>query len=232
VTALDARALCKSVTLPSGRRLELLRGVDLTVGSGQSVSVVGRSGSGKSTLLALLGLLSEADTGMLRVAGQDVAALGDRGRARLRNEHIGFVFQNYSLLAHLTAAENVALPLLQGKSRGTRQVRDRVATAMESVGIAPLAQSRPRQLSGGEQQRVAIARALVGTPALILADEPTGALDTETAGQVLSTLLTSVAGQGAALVLVTHDPEVATRTQRAYRLDHGLIVKEGEDECA
>lgn len=223
MTTLLAQELSKSVKLPSGKPLVLLRSVSLTVEGGQSVAVVGRSGSGKSTLLALLGLLAAADSGRLQIGGQEVSRLNDRDRSRLRNEHIGFVFQNYSLLGHLNAAENVALPFSQGKPiRGT-EVRRRVHSVMESVGIAHLAASKPRQLSGGEQQRVAIARALVRSPGLVLADEPTGALDTATADQVLTTLVDTVKEQGAALVMVTHDRVVAERADRLVRLEEASL---------
>jgi ABC-type lipoprotein export system ATPase subunit len=220
---LVARKLTKSVTLAGGERLALLRKVDLTVQAGESVAIVGRSGSGKSTLLALLGLLARADSGHLAIGGHDVEALADRARSRMRNERLGFVFQNYSLLPHLSAAENVALPLWQGEPVGRAQARERVGVALESVGLTHVARSKPRQLSGGEQQRVAIARALVRRPDLVLADEPTGALDTATADMVLQTLFDVVSRSDAALVLVTHDRQVAARAGRVVALEGGTL---------
>lgn len=222
---LRAKGLSKSVTLPGGERLNLLRRVDLTVPSGQSLAVAGRSGSGKSTLLALLGLLAQPDSGRLAIGDREVGALTDRDRSRIRNERIGFVFQNYSLLAHLSAAENVALPLWQGRPVGRVEARARVGEALASVGLTHLARSKPRQLSGGEQQRVAIARALVRRPDIVLADEPTGALDTTTADLVLQTLFDVVTRTGAALVLVTHDAQVAARADRTMTLEAGELCE-------
>ncbi|GAA2839708.1 ABC transporter ATP-binding protein [Kitasatospora paracochleata] len=223
---LVAEDVHKGVQLASGRRLDLVRAVNLTVAAGESVAVVGRSGSGKSTLLTVLGLLSRPDRGRITVAGRDTATLGDRPLSALRNGAIGFVFQNYSLLAHLDAAENVALPLNHGPRVPGREVRARTADALAAVGLAERARSRPRQLSGGEQQRVAIARALVRDPSLVLADEPTGALDTATADRVLATLTGVTARRGAALVVVTHDREVAMRMDRVLRLEDGVLVEE------
>lgn len=225
MTLFVASGLRKSVSLPTGERLVLLRGVDLAVHSGQSVAIAGRSGSGKSTLLSVLGLLARPDSGSLAIAGQEASQLNDRGRSRLRHDQIGFVFQNYSLLPHLSAAENVALPLWQWGSVSRADERQRVGEAMDSVGIGHLAKSRPRQLSGGEQQRVAIARALVTRPGLVLADEPTGALDTGTADLVLCALLDAVKLAQAALVLVTHDADVAARADRLLTLDGGLLCE-------
>jgi ABC-type lipoprotein export system ATPase subunit len=231
VTAIEARGLRKGVRLPSGDHLTLLESVDLDIAAGRSVAVVGRSGSGKSTLLTVLGLLLPPDGGSLRVAGHDVGALNDRQRSLLRNRHIGFVFQNYSLLGHLTAAENVALPLLMGDRVAPAQARRRVAEAMDAVDIGHRASSRPVHLSGGEQQRVAIARALVRSPAVILADEPTGALDADTSRQVLAAFAAAVERRGTALVLVTHDDEVAGHADRVLHLDQGRL-RDRERACA
>jgi ABC-type lipoprotein export system ATPase subunit len=225
VTLFAATGLRKSITMPTGEQLVLLRSVDLSIQSGQSVAIAGRSGSGKSTLLSLLGLLARPDEGSLTIAGAETARLNDRGRSRLRNECIGFVFQNYSLLPNLTAAENVALPLWQWGKLSRASERERVAEAMESVGISHLAKSRPRQLSGGEQQRVAIARALVRQPDLVLADEPTGALDTDSADLVLCALFGAVKLARTALVLVTHDATVAARAGRQLTLNGGLLCE-------
>lgn len=222
-TVLEARHLRRAVTLPDGQRLVLLRDVNLTVHAGESVAIMGRSGSGKSTLLALLGLLTATRSGSLHLAGEDVTNAGDRRRARLRNQYIGFVFQSYSLVRHLSARGNVQLPLRYGGWVRHRTRRARVEAALAAVGLADRATSRVQALSGGEQQRVAIARALVREPALILADEPTGALDVDTAGQVLEVLLTACRVRGCALVVVTHDPQVASALSRTVRLADGVL---------
>jgi ABC-type lipoprotein export system ATPase subunit len=226
VIPLQAHALSKSVVLPSGERLRLVRSVGLAVGAGESVAIVGRSGSGKSTLLALLGLLSPPDAGTLSINDRDCSTLNDRELSKLRNRNLGFVFQNYSLLGHLNAAENVALPLLQGSKLRRAEIRRLTNDALAAVGLLDRAHSRPRHLSGGEQQRVAIARALVWSPTVILADEPTGALDIATAEQVLTTLVDAAIQHNAALVLVTHDPLVAERADRVLRLESGTLVEE------
>ena len=218
--ALTAAGIGKQVTLPGGDTLRLLVDIDLQIAPGEAVSIMGRSGSGKTTLLSILGLLSVPDTGTVRVLGADTTAIGDRGRAQLRNQHIGFVFQSYSLIAHMSAYENVELPLLQSNRYTRRQRRDLVTAALADARIAHRAASRPRQLSGGEQQRTAIARALVTTPAVIIADEPTGALDTASADAVLSVLVGATRERGAALVLATHDTAVASRAQRTLVITH------------
>ncbi|MGA5817658.1 ABC transporter ATP-binding protein [Kitasatospora sp. NPDC094028] len=224
MSALVAEGITKTVRLPSGESLDLLRGIELRVGAGESVAVLGRSGSGKSTLLSVLGLLTTADRGTLSINGQDTSRLGDRQRAAFRNRELGFVFQNYSLLGHLSAAENVALPLRQGLPCPGREVRARTARALAAVGLTHRAASRPRQLSGGEQQRVALARAMVREPGIILADEPTGALDADTADDVLRMLVETSERRGGALVVVTHDVAVARRLSRSVRLAEGRLV--------
>lgn len=226
MSVLSATNLHKSVRLPSGERLHILKGASLVIGRGESCSVVGRSGSGKSTLLAILGLLTPSEAGTLILADRNVGALSDPELSRLRSSHLGFVFQGYSLIHHLTAAENVALPLLHGAPVTRGEARRRVSHVMDAVQMGPRARSRPRQLSSGEQQRTAIARALVRSPAIILADEPTGALDVETADIVLDVLLSAARQDGAAVVLVTHDPLVAARTDRRLHLDDGVLHEE------
>jgi ABC-type lipoprotein export system ATPase subunit len=223
--AVTANRIAKTVSLPSGDRLELLRGVNLEVLPGTSVAIMGRSGSGKSTLLAVLGLLTAPDSGTLTMGGVDTTRMDDRQKARLRNEYVGFVFQGYSLVPHMTAAENVELPLLQGKSFGRRERARLVTDALELACIGHRSRSTPRQLSGGEQQRAAIARALVRHPQLIIADEPTGALDTASADAVLEVLTNAAVERGAALVLATHDHQVAARTQQIWSLAQGSLVQ-------
>jgi predicted ABC-type transport system involved in lysophospholipase L1 biosynthesis ATPase subunit len=226
--ALEADGLDKAVALATGERLQILRDVKLWVRTGECVAVVGRSGSGKSTLLALLGLLARPDRGTVYVAGHSTAGLTDSARSHIRSSHIGFVFQNYSLLPHLTAAQNVALPFMQGKRIPARRTRLRVAEVLESVGLYARKDAYPRQLSGGEQQRVAVARALARDPRLVLADEPTGSLDETTADHVLDLLIGAARSNGTALMLVTHDAEVAARADRVLRLrDSALQTPDG-----
>ena len=199
----------------------ILSGVDLTVHPGQSVAILGRSGSGKSTLLSLIGLFDRADEGQYFLHGNDITKVPERRAAALRSAEFGFVFQRFFLLKHLTAAQNVAMALVNGQGWAARRKRkQQVMEALEQVGIAHLAKSKPSRLSGGEQQRVAIARALVRKPRVILADEPTGALDTETGNLVVEVLLNTTR-QGCGLVLVTHDHDHARKMGRVLELRDG-----------
>ena len=220
---LELRDLRRSVRLPSHEELHILRGIDLSVEAGDHVAVVGRSGSGKTTLLNLLGLIDHQTGGELLFDGLDVSRLGDRRRARLRGASIGFVFQQFNLLDGRTALENVMMPLMYG-SAGQFWRREKLALEMlERVGLADRAQQLPSRLSGGEQQRVAVARALVRRPRLILADEPTGALDVTT-GEAVMALLDEIARESsAALVTITHDLQVAALSRRSFLLDEGTL---------
>jgi len=189
-------------------------GVDLDLAPGEFVALLGESGVGKSTLLNIIAGLDEADAGSVLLAGQDVRALPEPGRAKLRRERLGFVFQAFHLLPHLSVAENVALPLLLlGKPDDAR-----VAALLQAVGLSGLGARSPAQLSGGQLQRVALARALVHAPALILADEPTGNLDPATAERMLDVLVAQVRRAGAACLLVTHSHAAAARADRVLRL--------------
>jgi putative ABC transport system ATP-binding protein len=209
-----------------GVSVPALRGVSLTVSTTDYVAIVGTSGSGKSTLMHLLGGLDRPTSGTLLIGGRDVSTLSPGEMAHLRNETIGFVFQSFHLLARTTARDNVALPLVyRGVSR--RERRERASAMLERVGLAHRLDHRPNQMSGGEQQRVAIARALVTDPSVLLADEPTGNLDTTTGHSVL-TLLESLNADGVAVVLVTHDREVAARAHRQIVMRDGLIVSSAE----
>ena len=205
-----------------GVSVDALRGVSLRIDPGEYVAVVGPSGSGKSTLMHLLGCLDRPTSGVLRVGDRDVATLGDGELAGLRNRTIGFVFQSFQLLGRTTALDNVALPLVY---RGVRRAerRERAEAALTAVGLGHRLGHRPGQLSGGEQQRVAIARALVGEPGLLLADEPTGNLDTGSGAEIMALLDGLVRDRGVAVVVVTHDPEVAAMARRRVRMRDGLI---------
>jgi putative ABC transport system ATP-binding protein len=202
--------------------VDALRGVSLRIESGEYLAIVGPSGSGKSTLMHLLGCLDRPTTGELRIDGRDVASLDDTELAAVRNRTIGFVFQSFQLLPRISATANVGLPLVYaGVSRGER-VR-RAHAALERVGLGHRLDHRPNQLSGGEQQRVAIARALVNEPTLLLADEPTGNLDSRNGDEVMRILETMNRDQGVAVALVTHDRDIAARADRQIAMRDGLI---------
>ena len=205
-----------------GVSVEALRGVSLRVEPGEYAAIVGPSGSGKSTLMHLLGCLDRPSGGLLRIGGRDVAGMGDTELAGLRNETIGFVFQSFQLLARTSAVDNVALPLVyRGVRRGDRHRR--AVAALEAVGLGHRLGHRPTQMSGGEQQRVAIARALVGEPQVLLADEPTGNLDTRNGSEVMGILEQLNAERGVAVVLVTHDLEIAARARRQIHMRDGQV---------
>ena len=217
----------KSYHLGSGDNastMHVLKDVSMSVETGEMISIMGSSGSGKSTLLNILGLLDAFDSGDYTLAGENMANLTATHAAGLRNRHIGFIFQSFNLLPFKTALENVALPLYyQGIPR-----KERLKLALENlekVGLAPWAEHRPTQLSGGQQQRVAIARALAAKPNVLLADEPTGALDTETSYQVMD-LLTGLNQEGLTIVVVTHESDIAAMTQRTVRLRDGKVISD------
>ncbi len=218
---LSARALAKTYRA-DGTETQALRGVDLTLAPGEFVAVMGPSGCGKSTLLHLLGGLDRPTAGEIVLAGQRVDGLSETGWAKLRRRQVGFVFQLFNLVGNLTVADNVELPaLLAGFSAG--EARRRREELLEELGIADKAGTVPAQLSGGEQQRVALARALINRPAILLADEPTGNLDTQATREVLG-LLSRRHGQGQTVLLVTHDARVASMADRVISMRDGRIV--------
>jgi putative ABC transport system ATP-binding protein len=206
-----------------GQPVHALAGVDETVADGEHVAIMGPSGSGKSTLLNLIGCLDRPTSGSYRLDGQEVGQLSDEELTRIRREQIGFVFQFFHLVPRLTAAGNVELPMLfGGVSRAER--RRRVDEALASVGLSPRQDHRPDQLSGGERQRVAIARAVVNRPKIVLADEPTGNLDSKSGKQILE-LLDHLNQEGLTLVVVTHDPNVARRADRVIVMVDGRVAR-------
>jgi putative ABC transport system ATP-binding protein len=220
--AVEVRALTKTVGAGS-TQVEVLRGVDLTVAPGEFVAVTGPSGSGKSTLLHLAAGLDRASGGTVRICGADLGPLTDDERALLRRRRIGLVFQAFHLLDVLSAEENVALPLALAGVRAAR-ARERAVVALDLVGLGHRRHHRPGELSGGEQQRVALARAMVGDPPVLLADEPTGNLDSDSGQRVLGLLRDLVDRLGVALLLITHDPACATVADRVVHLRDGRLA--------
>jgi len=201
-----------------------LRGIDLAVHSGDYVAIMGPSGSGKSTLMNLLGCLDIASSGTYSLAGNDVATLSEAELARVRNQEIGFIFQSFNLVPRMSALANVELPLVYGGVKRAER-RRRALEALDRVGLAHRSGHQPQELSGGQQQRVAIARALVGSPTLVLADEPTGNLDSESTEEILG-IFDALAGEGRTIVIITHEEHVAERSHRMLSVSDGLIVSD------
>jgi putative ABC transport system ATP-binding protein len=206
-------------------QVHALRGVSLAVGTGEFVAVIGASGSGKSTLMNVLGCLDQPTSGVYRFDGQDVGRLSRTARAHLRNRKLGFVFQGFNLLKRQSAAQNVELPLLYG-GVGAKERRSRALELLALVGLAERADHRPSQLSGGQQQRVAIARALANRPQVLLADEPTGNLDSKTGAEILTEFQRLNRDQGQTIILVTHDPGIAAYARRVVTVRDGVIASD------
>jgi putative ABC transport system ATP-binding protein len=220
----EARGLEKTYAA-GGARVHALRGVNLSIPRGEMVTVIGPSGCGKTTLLNCLSGLDEFDAGEVLIGGESISKMSDRRRTRFRAERMGFVFQTYNLIPVLTAVENAELPLLVAGAR-PKEARGRAMAALETVGVPEQANKRPSEMSGGQQQRVTVARSLVNEPAIVWADEPTGALDSETSKGIMDLLVRLNAERGQTFVLVTHDGSVAARAHRTIRMRDSAIESE------
>lgn len=214
----------KSYNLGQATEIEILHGIDLRLDRGEFAALIGPSGSGKSTLLNLIGLLDAPTAGELYLLGQATRNMNDEGRTGLRSSSIGFVFQFHHLIQAFSALDNVLMPLMLAQGKPDKEAVERARSLLAEVGLAALINKKPSQLSGGEQQRVAIARALITQPALLLADEPTGNLDTQTAANVFALLRRFSQTLGCAVLLVTHDPRLSDACDRAFTLVDGRLV--------
>ena len=217
------RQLSKVYGCGTGAEVHALRGVSMAIRRGEFVAIMGASGSGKTTMMNIIGCLDTPSSGTYHLDGVNVATLGVEARARLRSAKIGFVFQSFQLLSRLSALENVMMPLVYADTPPADR-RSRALAALASVGLADRARHRPPELSGGQQQRVAIARSLINNPSVLLADEPTGALDSKTGNDVL-TLFSKLRAAGRTVVLITHDPKVAAYADRRYLMADGVLAK-------
>jgi lipoprotein-releasing system ATP-binding protein len=214
----------KSYNIGTPTEIEVLHGIDLILRHGEFAALIGPSGGGKSTLLNVVGLLDQPDGGRIFIAGQQMGALDDAERTRLRGRSIGFVFQYHYLLPAFTAIENVMMPVLAARGRPDDEMRDNAAALLDKVGLTPWRDNMSTDISGGQQQRVAVARALVNNPAILLADEPTGALDSKTGAEIIGLFQRLHKDSGQTVIYVTHDPFIARHTNRVVRIADGLIV--------
>lgn len=219
--------IVKTYYLGKPNELEILHGIDLSINEGEFVSIVGESGSGKSTLMNIIGVLDRQTQGRYFLEGQDVNSMSDEIRSIVRNRRIGFVFQNFNLLPRANALKNVMIPLMYSQEK-KKERKEKAMEMLEMVGMADRATHKPNELSGGQKQRVAIARAMVNEPAIILADEPTGALDSKTGHMVMDLFHKLHEEQGKTIVLITHSQELASETQRIVTISDGEIIREQE----
>ena len=222
-TVVCLQGVRKAFNVGTGIETEVLHGIDLTLHRGDFCAVMGPSGSGKSTLLNIIGLLDRPTSGLLQMAGEETTRLADQALTRLRGHHIGFVFQYHHLISAFTALENVMLPLLGAAGFPNSEMRERAEALLESVGLTPWKNNMANNMSGGQQQRVSLARALAMNPALLLADEPTGNLDTKSADAVFALLRRINQEQGTTVLLVTHNPELGRRCDKTIQVVDGLI---------
>lgn len=223
-TVLELKSIHKSFNLGEANEFEILHGIDLILMEGEFCAVIGPSGSGKSTLLNIVGLLDRPSSGSLKICGQETLALSDRELTHLRGHKIGFVFQYHYLLSAFTALENVMMPMFADKGFYDSDMKNRASSLLESVGLTPWLNSKASFLSGGQQQRVAVARALAMNPALILADEPTGNLDTKSAEGVFDLLQSVCREQGTTVLFVTHNPLLSARCEKIINVVDGIIL--------
>ncbi len=219
---LSLKGITKTYKPGEAGEVQVLRGIDLDIAPGEVVALVAPSGAGKSTLLHIAGLLDAPDTGQVAIGGQDMTGQGDRARTTMRRRDVGFIYQFHHLLPEFSAVENIILPQLANGVSASK-ARARATDLLTRVGIGPRAGHRPAALSGGEQQRVAFCRAMANQPRLLLADEPTGNLDPETADQVFDALMELVAGTGLSALIATHNPDLAARMDRVVRLEAGML---------
>lgn len=219
-----ARDLRKGYLLGTPLEVSVLKGIDFVVSSGEFVAIVGQSGSGKSTLLNILGALDQPTSGLVQIDGVDISTLDSKGLAHLRNEKIGFVFQFHHLLNEFSCLENALMPIVIRRGRASAAERERVIALMGRVGLSKVLHKRANQISGGQQQRVAIIRALANGPALVLADEPTGNLDSVSSKEVFAMMREMTAEQGVTFMMVTHDDRLAEQADRIFRIEDGQVT--------
>jgi len=225
VALIEIRDVCKVYDLGEVK-VEALKDANLTIEQGEFVALIGPSGSGKSTLMNTLGCLDRPTSGSYKLAGEEISTMSGNDRARIRNQRIGFVFQNFNLLARTSAHENVELPLLYTHGISAAERHRRATEKLKLVGLGDRLDHHPSQLSGGQQQRVAIARALVNEPAILMGDEPTGNLDSKVGQEIMDLLLNLNREVGTTLIIVTHDPKIAAQTQRIIRIRDGVVDTE------